>query len=436
MEPAKNVSFRQKIRKIGRVRNPVQVNETMKKMTFRPLPCLLLLAFSGVASASAFQLWEQNASGIATSFAGSAAVADNAGTIFFNPAGMTQLPGIQLSVGVAGVGPSFKFSNEGSSGLLGTGGDGGNAGSWAAVPNAYFSWQVAPDWFIGLGISSPFGLKTEYDANNWIGSYQGIKSKITTVNYNPSLAWKVNDKVSLGLGFSYQTLDAELTSALPGVPRSSQLKGDDASWGWNAGALFTLSPAMRVGISYRSAVDYTLEGNSNTALTSTPVKTDVKLPDTFILSVWQQVSDRWEAMGDLSYTNWGTLKTLNVINSNTGVQIGSENFGYRDSWRFAWGAAYKATEAWKLKFGIAYDRTPTTDNDRTVRVPDNDRIWFSLGAQWNGGAYGKIDAGYAYLYVKDADINQTKTFPGATSNLRGSYSDSGHLLGIQYSNGF
>ena len=408
----------------------------MKKMTFRPLPGILLLAFSGVASASAFQLWEQNASGIATSFAGSAAVADNAGTIFFNPAGMTQLPGIQLSVGVAGVGPSFKFSNEGSSGLLGTGGDGGDAGSWAAVPNAYFSWQVAPDWFIGLGISSPFGLKTEYDANNWIGSYQGIKSKITTVNYNPSLAWKVNDKVSLGLGFSYQTLDAELTSAVPGVLRSSQLKGDDASWGWNAGALFTLSPAMRVGISYRSAVDYTLEGNSNTALTSTPVKTDVKLPDTFILSVWQQVSDRWEAMGDLSYTNWGTLKTLNVINSNTGAQIGSEIFGYRDSWRFAWGAAYKATEAWKLKFGIAYDRTPTTDNDRTVRVPDNDRIWFSLGAQWNGGAYGKIDAGYAYLYVKDADINQTKTFPGATSNLRGSYSDSGHLLGIQYSNGF
>ena len=133
MEPAKNVSFRQKIRKIGRVRNPVQVNETMKKMTFRPLPGILLLAFSGVASASAFQLWEQNASGIATSFAGSAAVADNAGTIFFNPAGMTQLPGIQLSVGVAGVGPSFKFSNDGSSGLLGTGGDGGDASDDQAV---------------------------------------------------------------------------------------------------------------------------------------------------------------------------------------------------------------------------------------------------------------------------------------------------------------
>ena len=178
-------------------------------MTMRTVPALILAAFSGAASAAAFQLLEQNASGIATSYAGSAAVADNASTIFFNPAGMTQLPGLQISAGVVGVDPSFKFSNDGSSGLLGTGGDGGNAGGWAAVPNAYVSWQMAPDWFIGLGISSPFGLKTEYDSDNWIGKYQGIKSEITTVNYNPSLAWKVNDKVSLGLGLSYQNIDAE-----------------------------------------------------------------------------------------------------------------------------------------------------------------------------------------------------------------------------------
>ena len=409
----------------------------MKNITMRTVPALLLVAFSGAASAAAFQLLEQNASGIATSYAGSAAVADNASTIFFNPAGMTKLPGLHLSAGVVGVRPNFEFSDSGSSGLLGSGGDGGNAGSWAAVPNAYVSWQVAPDWFVGLGISSPFGLKTEYDSDNWIGSYQAIKSDITTVNYNPSLAWKINDKVSLGLGLSYQTIDAELTSAVPGPLRYSQLKGDDSAWGWNAGALFTLSPAMRVGVSYRSAVNYTLEGNMTTALNSTPVRADVKLPDTATLSVWQQVSDRWEAMGDLSYTHWSTLDTLNVVNSNSGTQIGSENFGYKDSWRFAWGAAYKANEAWKVKFGIAYDKTPTSDSDRSVRVPDNDRIWFSFGGQWNGGSYGKIDAGYAYLYLKDADINQTKVFsPTVSSNLRGSYNNSGHLLGVQYSNGF
>ena len=409
----------------------------MNNITMRTVPALLLLAFSGATSAAGFQLWEQNASGIATSYAGSAAVADNASTIYFNPAGMTQLPGIQLSAGVVGVRPSFKFSNEGSSGLLGSGGNGGDAGGWSAVPNAYLSWQVAPDWFIGLGISSPFGLATEYD-NNWIGGYQAIKSEITTVNYNPSLAWKVNDKVALGLGLSYQTIDAEMTNMTPvGLYR---LKGDDGAWGWNAGALFTLSPAMRVGVSYRSTMSYTLDGNRTLgAAPSTSASADLKLPDTVILSVWQQVSDRWEAMGDLSFTRWNTLDKLNV-RSVAGTE--TESFNYDNSWRIAWGAAYKASDAWKVKFGIAYDRTPTSDDNRTARTPDNDRLWFSFGGQWNGGVYGRIDAGYAYLYMKDPSINQTRTFttpagaPVGISNLRGSYNDSAHVLGIQYSNGF
>ena len=410
--------------------------EKMNDMTMRTVPALLLLAFSGAASAAGFQLWEQNASGIATSYAGSAAVADNASTIFYNPAGMTQLPGLRLSAGVVGIKPSFKFSDEGSSGLLGTGGNGGDAGSWSAVPNAYLSWQIAPDWFIGLGISSPFRLGTEYD-NNWIGSYQALKSDITTVNYNPSLAWKVSDKVSLGLGLSYQTIDAEMTNMTPvGLYR---LKGDDGAWGWNVGALFTLSPAMRVGVSYRSTMSYTLDGDRTLgAAPATSANADLKLPDTVIVSVWQQVSDRWEAMGDLSFTRWNTLDKLNV-RSAAGIETASIN--YDNSWRIAWGAAYKASDEWKVKFGIAYDRSPTSDENRTARMPDNNRLWFSIGGQWNGGVYGRIDAGYAYLYLKDPSINQIQTFaapagaPGI-SNLRGSYSDSGHLLGIQYSNGF
>lgn len=401
----------------------------MNQMTMRALPALLMAIFSGTASAAAFQLWEQNASGLASAYAGSAAVADNAGTVFFNPAGMTQLSGFQISAGVAGVKPSFEFRDEGSSGLLGTGGTGGDAGGWSAVPNAYFSVQLAPNWFLGFGVSAPFGLATEYQDSNWTGRYQALKSEIKTVNYNPSIGYKVNDKVSLGFGVNYQSIDAEMTSATPAG--GYRVKGDDSAWGWNVGALFTLSPAMRVGISYRSAIEYTLDGTRSVGANSSPAKADIKLPDTFILSVWQQVSDRWEAMGDLSYTNWSTLDQLNISHA-TGTDV--EPFNYKDSWRFAWGAAYKASESTKLKFGIAYDRSPTTDNDRSARVPDNDRIWFSLGGQYNAGKIGKIDLGYAYLYLKDPSIAQSK-FNGA-STLRGRYDDSAHVLGMQYSVGF
>ncbi len=395
----------------------------MKKMTLRTVPALLLCAFSGVASAAAFQLWEQNASGLGTAYAGSAAVADNASTIFFNPAGMTQLSGIQLSAGVTGVGPSYEFNNKGSAGaLLGTGGDGGDAGGWAAVPNGYVSWQMSPDLFVGMGGSAPFGLATDYDGDNWIGRLHSQKSEIRTVNINPSVAYRVNDKVSLGFGANYQTIDAELTSF------GSRLTGDDSAWGWNTGALFTLSPAMRVGISYRSAIKYTLEGKAN----GIPVKADVKLPDTVILSVWQQVSDRWEAMGDLSYTRWNTLDKLDVRRRSDGSLLVTERFGYDNSWRVAWGAAYKATDKVKYKFGVAYDRTPISNSDRSARVPDNDRLWLSLGAQWNTGAYGKVDVGYSYLYVKDSKINQTKL----GNTLRGEYDANAHILGVQYSVGF
>ena len=400
----------------------------MNKMTLRTLPALLMIAFSGAASASAFQLWEQSASGVGNAYAGSAAVADNAATAFYNPAGLTQLAGFQLSAGVAGVGPSYKFRNEGSTG---TGGNGGDAGSWAAVPNIHLAWQLTPDWFFGFGISSPFGLSTEYQDNNWVGRFQSLKSKVTTVNYNPSVGYRVNDKVSLGFGINYQTIDAELTAAAPGPFVFSSLKGSDSAWGWNAGALFTLSPAMRVGISYRSRVKYTLEGDATTAISSTPVKTDIKLPDTFILSVWQQVSDRWEAMGDLSYTRWNSLKTLDLYNRDTGAQLPGETFNYRNAWRLAWGAAYQVNDAAKAKFGIAYDRTPTTDANRSARVPDNNRIWLSLGGQWSLGKSSKLDLGYTYLYVKDPSINQTK---GTT--LSGKYDDSAHIVGLQYSVGF
>lgn len=384
----------------------------MNKTTMRILPALLLAAFSGAASAAAFQSWAQNASGLGNAYAGSAAVADNAATLFFNPAGMTLMPGLQLSAGITGIGLKYEFRDGGS--VPGVGGSDGNAGGWTAVPNVYVSRQITDDLFLGMGISRPFGLNAEYD-NGWLGAAQALKTEMRTLNYNPSLAYRVSEGVSLGFGVNYQTLDLELSNAGFGF------KGDDSAWGWNAGALFTLSPAMRVGVSYRSALAYTLEGSAQT--------TGIKLPDTFILSVWQQVSDRWEAMGDLSYTRWGKVRDLGIAAPGGPVV---EPFSYSNSWRFAWGAAYKSSDMTKLRFGIAYERSPLDDGERTARLPDNDRLWLSLGGQWNAGYYGKIDLGYSYLYAKDANISQN----GNGINLRGRSEVGTHLLGVQYSLGF
>lgn len=398
----------------------------MKKTTVHLLSAAITLSLSSAATAAAFQLLEQNASGLGVAYAGSAAVAENASTVFFNPAGLAQLSGIQLSAGVTGVGPSYRFQNQGSSGPLLGNGNGGDAGGWHAVPNLYLAGRVSPDISLGLGISSPFGLATSYDAD-WVGRTQAIKSEIRTVNVNPSLAYRVNERWSLGVGINYQTLNAEMTSYTPaGLYR---VKGDDAAWGWNAGVLLNLSPAMRLGLSYRSAVDYRLSGSRSIGANSQAATADIKLPDSMVFSVWQQLSDRWEAMGDISYTRWSTLDKLQIVG---GFGTDVEPFNYKNAWRVAWGAAYKANDAVKLKFGLAYDRTPVQENSRSARVPDNDRMWFSLGGQWAPRNYGVFDIGYSYLYVRNPGIEQSKL----GTSLRGDYDAGAHLLGVQYSVGF
>ncbi|MDR3053976.1 MAG: OmpP1/FadL family transporter [Zoogloeaceae bacterium] len=365
--------------------------------------------FAMPASAGGFQSVEQNASGLGVSYAGAAAVADNASTVYYNPAGLTRLPGAQVSIGLVGALQRYEFDNDGSMGL--TGGDGGQAGQWRSLPNAYFSWAAHPDFSLGLGVSSPYSLDLDYD-NDWLGRGVGTQARVTSVNINPAVAYRLSDKVSLGFGLDYQTL--KLKTAFTGASDS----GSDSDLGWNAGALFTLSPAMRVGVAYRSGMKFKLDARSPTlgAFPGVDRHGRLETPGTFSLSVWQQVSDKWEAMGDVSYTRWKSLDDYD-----------------HDSWRLSWGAAYTCNERWKSKFGLAYDRSPTRTSGRSVLLPDAHRLWFSLGGQYRFSQYAALDFGYAYQWVKAPRLNNAQ---GGGLRLRGDYDASGHIIGVQYTQGF
>ena len=437
-----------------------------QRMMVRAIPMLIAAAFSGYAGAAGFQLLEQNASGLGNSYAGSAAVAENASTIYFNPAGMTQLQAHEFSVGLTGVNASFKFSNSGSQtgALSGTGND-GDAGGWGYPPNAYLSWALSKDLYLGLGIGAPFGLKTEYD-NPWIGAAQSRKFEITTMNINPSIAFRVNEMLSLGLGVSWQTLEAEYIRTVgivsPLTASTATLNLEDDAWGWNIGALFNVSPTTKIGVSYRSTIKYEATGDIQVTGPSATVnragsssaKADIKLPDTFILSATQVLNDRWEMLGDVSWTGWSSIPKVDIVRtSNTNLfvpgVVGQASGGtaqtldtaFEDTWRVALGANYKLDDAWKLKFGIAYDQTPVPDAEhRLTSLPDNDRTWFSAGAQWKPNKTSALDFGLAYLYLQDSDINNNQnnaTNPAASRGLvKGSYEASVWILGAQYSMAF
>ena len=397
------------------------MKEAINTLPWRVLPVFLCAAVSGAAGAAAFQNWEQDAAGLGVAHAGSAAVADSAAGLYYNPAGLARLDGVQLSAGLSGLRPVVDFTDRGSTGAALGSGDGGDAGRWLALPNASLSWRLGSDLALGIGVTRPFALDLDYDAD-WRGRVHAQHSEIRTVNVNPAIAYRINDRVALGFGVNYQSIDLDLSRA------GQRLKGDDGSWGWNAGVLFTLSPAMRVGLSYRSAIEHQLDARVD----GRAARADVKLPDTAILSVWQQVSDRWEAMGDLSYTRWNTLQRVNFVERGSGALLASEPFADGNSWRLAWGAAYRVSDTFKFKFGLAWERSPIGNSGRSARLPDSNSLRLAFGGQWLFGAFGRLDAGYSYLLMRDARIAQSRD----ANLLRGKYENGMHIVGLQYSLGF
>ena len=404
----------------------------------------LLVACCGTAGASGFQLMEQSVSGMGNAYAGSAAATDDASTIYFNPAGMTQLRDREMSAGVAAIGPRFQFHDQGSLvGAFNASGDGGDAGSWAALPNGYLSWAVNQDVYLGIGFGAPFGLKTEYD-KPWIGAAQSTLFEIKTYNVNPSLAYRVNERVSLGVGVNWQRLEANYDRQATTTPAGSliplKLALDDDAWGWNAGALFTLSPATKVGASYRSAIKYHAGGTldiNNGGAGSVGASADLKLPDSFIFSVAQKLSERWELLGDVSWTGWSAIPKVDIMRSN-GTLAQTLDTDFHDTWRVALGGNYQYTNAWKLKLGVAYDQTPVKDaSTRLVSLPDNDRVWLSLGAQWAIDRASKLDLGLSYIYIRDSKIdNDQSAAPSYRGRVSGDYSGDIVILGAQYSLAF
>ena len=413
---------------------------------------LMLALSSGYAAAGGFQLLEQNVSGLGNAYAGSAAVAENASTIFFNPAGMTQLKDREFSAGLAAIGPSFKFTDKGSSaGAFTTAGNGGDAGSWAAVPNAYMSWALNKDLYVGVGLSAPFGLKTEY-SSPWIGSAQSNSFSVETMNLNPSIAYRVSDTVSVGGGVSYQHIDAKYkrlaaTGAVPGVPAivtttalvTATLKGD--AWGWNVGGLFTVSPATKVGLSYRSTVTQDTTGDiavtgavspAFNASQSSGAKASLKLPDTAILSATHQLNDKWQLLGDVSWTGWSSIPKLDLVRAS-GVVAQTLDTDFRDTWRVAMGGNYQYSPNMKLKFGLAFDQSPVKgETTRMVSLPDNDRTQISTGAQWALSGGSTLDLGIAYLMIADTTINNDQRAT-ARGLVKGNYTGNAWILGVQYS---
>ena len=415
------------------------------------IPLAVAATLGGMASnavAGGFAIGTQSGSGTGNAFAGGAAAADDASVAWSNPAAMTLIPGRQVAGALHILKPSFKFSDNGSTGpVFGAAGasDGGDGGDWAFVPNGFMTIAINPKLSFGLALNVPFGLKTEYDTP-WRGQLTAIKSEIKTVNINPSVAYKISDTVSIGAGVSVQYIDATLSSANATGTNITEITADDIGYGFNVGLMIQAAPDTRIGVTYRSAIKFDLEGNatfSAVAAANPGIKADLKVPDSASLSVFHKMNPNWELMGDVTWTGWSSVQRLNVnctsttavpgICNTVGSTLSSLVLNWDDTWRFGVGANYKLNDQTKLRFGAALDKTPTNDVDRTARLPDQDRTWLAFGVQYKPSKTGILDVGYAHEFIKDATVNNTVAGAGT---LSGTFKNKADIFSIQYSHSF
>ncbi len=266
--------------------------------------------------------------------------------------------------------------------------------------------------------------------------YLATHSRLFSVNIGPTFAWQPFCGFSIGAGFDAQYLSASLRqqvfafNPLVGQLEDSSIDntGDDWGYGWNAGMMYHLkNSGTTLGAAYRSRVAHSLEGDGELVVPaigrtfSGGLRADITMPDVATFSAVQDFCNVWTVLGSISWTHWSTIDLVNLnYNGDISNVVGrsaSTALDFEDSWRYAVAVNFKPDECWKLRAGVMFDNSPV-ENVRTFRLPDNDRLWVAVGANYRVNTMFSVDLAYAHLFVDNAQINQSAVLGPATFNTQ------------------
>lgn len=399
---------------------------------------------AGQAQASGFQLKENSVKSMGAAFAGSGVKTGDSSVVVNNPATMTQFEGTTVQADVTVIDLSYEFKGTGTDALGQplTGGDGGDAGDVTPVPAMSIVHKLDNGLALGAMVSAPFGLKTEYD-DGWMGRYYAHTSDVKIVDLTLSAAVDVvPDVFSVGIGAIFSRADVTLsksvdfgtllfanpaTRPLPFArPQArdgfAEVSGDDNGFGWLVG--FNLRPTdkLALGLSYRSEIDYELEGKVDwtvpadvqAVLGASPmtsplfrdgdVTANLTTPSVLSLSAKYDVTDRLTVLGSWAETGWESLREVRINFENPDPDS-VEPFAWEDTVFMSLGAEYKLNDAWKLRGGVAQDETPTSLTHRTPRLPDDDRTWYSIGATWQVSEAMELSVAITHIKPDDPRVD-------------------------------
>lgn len=409
----------------------------MKNTTFKlaAVAVAAASALAGQAYAAGFMLTEQSVAGLGRSYAGIGVDGTDISGVYYNPATMTLHKGTILQAGFVGIGLNLDYAgNDGTT-------ENGREKS-QAIPHGYLLHQINDSTWVGLAMTVPFGMGTEF-GDDWSQADHGISAQILTFDFNPNVAWKASEKLSFGAGVSVQYASADLTkktyladtaegkknggSAVFGLSSvRSEIDADSIAWGWNVGMMWSPLENLRFGLSYRSKVKHDADGDltideasldttapitgkapNDTALAGMLGQLGVygELPGSAVVSApaWAMATVAWDVnnllslYGTFRWTDWSSFDKLDI--KSNGAPMTTIQNNWRDTYLTSLGADLRVTDRWTLRGGVAYETSPiATKEYRTAIIPDADRWWFSVGSSYKISENMIADVGFAHLH--------------------------------------
>ncbi|HPB76664.1 MAG TPA: outer membrane protein transport protein [Chromatiaceae bacterium] len=409
-----------------------------------------LVAWGG-AHASGFALPDSSAAGIATTNA-LVANPEELGAIPYNAAAMGFHGGSSVALGGFVIGPSFSVTTA-------SGKHDSQGADWTFLPSFQAAIKLADPWRLGLGLHVPFGLETRWPYGTFplLSQQRNLgpvtlptgnhptASKLEILDFVPTLAYRVNDNLSLAVGMDvYWAKTAQLDSNL------AELSGDGTGFGFNLSAMYRLN-AWTLGASFHSASTIDLDGDY-TPLNPTMValgllqpeqaaSLDLDLPWRLQLGLRYEISPTLAAEFDWSHTGWSSFKELEVFGQRSGALIFADTNNWNNASAYRLGLTWQVLPATQLRCGYSYDQAAQDDDYFSARVPDTDRHLFGIGVAQDLGDGFAVEASYLYVMGVDRDyyssVPYTRTSGvNGTAAINGDYEMSAHLFGIEVSKTF
>lgn len=399
------------------------------------MAALACAAIASAAQAGGFSVREQSTEFQGMSFAGNGAAGGGLSGMYWNPAVAAYAPaGIYTESHYAAIIGRVEITGDAFAGAanLGLPRDSGDIARDAIVPASYLSWRVNERLVAAISVNSPFGLVTEPANRFWAGQTFARTSEIKTYNFAPTLAYKLTDSIAVAVGLQIEHIEGRLKNAsgVTATSRNAVIHGDDTAFGFTAGVNFRPSEHTNIGLGYRSSIDHTLEGGLSIpgspvapADAGVAVKAGITLPEIVTLSLRHGMTDRLTLLGSVEWTNWSRAEKLDVVCANNaagnpvfcpagnGQLARSLALGWHDGWFFSLGGEYKYSDKLLLRTGFAYEISPIQNPDeRSLRVPDTDRVWASLGATYKWNEMIALDFAYTHIFgVGDDQIDRVES---------------------------